>query len=146
MTDLATRAQTLREALALYNYQYYVLDAPTVPDAQYDSLFHELQQLEGAHPELVMPDSPTLRVGAAPRDGFREVTHQVPMLSLNNGFSEADILNFDRRVREGLARDAVTYACEPKFDGLAVSLLYRDGVLVEGSTRGDGETGEEVTA
>ncbi len=146
MADLAARALTLREALALYNYQYYVLDAPTVPDAQYDSLFHELQQLEEAHPELVMPDSPTLRVGATPRDGFREVTHQVPMLSLNNGFSEADILNFDRRVREGLARDAVAYACEPKFDGLAVSLLYRDGILVEGSTRGDGETGEEVTA
>ncbi len=146
MADLAARARTLREALALYNFQYYVLDAPTVPDAQYDALFHELQQLEQAHPELATPDSPTLRVGAAPRVGFREVRHQVPMLSLNNGFSEADIVNFDRRVREGLAREVVSYACEPKFDGLAVSLFYRDGVLVEGSTRGDGETGEEVTA
>jgi len=146
MSDPAARARALREALARYNYQYYVLDAPTIPDAQYDTLFHELQQLEAAHPELRTPDSPTLRVGAPPRDGFREVTHRVPMLSLNNGFSEADIHNFDRRVREGLALAVVDYACEPKFDGLAVSLLYRDGVLVEGSTRGDGETGEEVTA
>ncbi len=146
MPDLAARAQALREALALYNYQYYVLDAPTIPDAQYDSLFRELQQLEASHPDLMTPDSPTLRVGAAPRDGFREVAHGVPMLSLNNGFSEADVLNFDRRVREGLGQDEVDYACEPKFDGLAVSLLYREGLLVEGSTRGDGETGEDVTA
>ncbi len=146
MSDFAARAQALREALALYNYQYYVLDAPTIPDAQYDTLFRELQRLEAAHPELMTPDSPTLRVGAPPRDGFQEVTHRVPMLSLNNGFSEADIHNFDRRVREGLGLAVVDYACEPKFDGLAVSLLYRDGVLVEGSTRGDGETGEEVTA
>ena len=146
MSDLATRARMLREALARYNHQYYVLDAPTVPDAQYDALFCELQQLEAAHPELLTPDSPTLRVGAAPRDGFQEVTHRVPMLSLNNGFSEADIHNFDRRVREGLGLVEVDYACEPKFDGLAVSLLYRNGVLVEGSTRGDGETGEDVTA
>ena len=146
MSGLAVRARALREALARYNYQYYVLDAPTIPDAQYDALFRELQQLEAAHPELMTPDSPTLRVGSAPRDGFREVIHRVPMLSLNNGFSEADIRNFDRRVREGLGLDVVDYACEPKFDGLAVSLVYRDGVLVEGSTRGDGETGEEVTA
>ena len=146
MSDLAARARMLREALARYNHQYYVLDAPTVPDAQYDALFCELQQLEAAHPELLTPDSPTLRVGAAPRDGFQEVTHRVPMLSLNNGFSEADIHNFDRRVREGLGLVEVEYACEPKFDGLAVSLLYRNGVLVEGSTRGDGETGEDVTA
>jgi len=146
MSDPAARARALREALARYNHQYYVLDAPTIPDAQYDTLFRELQQLEAAHPGLRTPDSPTLRVGAPPRDGFREVTHRVPMLSLNNGFSEADIHNFDRRVREGLALPVVDYACEPKFDGLAVSLLYHDGVLVEGSTRGDGETGEDVTA
>jgi DNA ligase (NAD+) len=146
MSALAARARALREALARYNDQYYVLDAPTIPDAQYDALFRELQHLEAAHPELMTPDSPTLRVGAAPRDGFQEVTHRVPMLSLNNGFSEADIQNFDRRVREGLGLAEVDYACEPKFDGLAVSLLYRDGILVEGSTRGDGETGEDVTA
>ncbi len=146
MSDPAARARALREALARYNYQYYVLDAPTIPDAQYDTLFHELQQLESAHPALRTPDSPTLRVGAPARDGFRQVPHRVPMLSLNNGFSEADIHHFDRRVREGLGLAVVDYACEPKFDGLAVSLLYRDGVLVEGSTRGDGETGEEVTA
>ena len=146
MSDLAARARALREALARYNYQYYVLDAPTIPDAQYDALFRELQQLEIAHPRLLTPDSPTLRVGAPPREGFQEVMHRVPMLSLNNGFSEADIHNFDRRAREGLGLEVVDYACEPKFDGLAVSLLYREGILVEGSTRGDGETGEEVTS
>ena len=140
------RARELREALDLFNYQYYVLDAPTVPDAQYDRFFRELQALEEAHPELRTPDSPTQRVGSAPREGFREIRHKVPMLSLNNGFSEEDVLHFDRRVREILQREQVAYACEPKFDGLAVSLLYRDGRLDEGSTRGDGETGEDVTA
>ena len=142
----AERAQGLRAAIDLYNYQYYVLDAPTVPDAEYDRLFQELQELEAAHPELRTSESPTQRVGSTPREGFKEVRHPVPMLSLNNGFSEEDVLHFDRRVREALDRETVDYACEPKFDGLAVSLLYRHGRLVEGSTRGDGETGEDVTA
>ncbi|MDE1942264.1 MAG: NAD-dependent DNA ligase LigA [Betaproteobacteria bacterium] len=145
-TDPVARARELREALDLYNYQYYVLDAPTVPDAEYDFLFRELQELEAAHPSLRTPESPTQRVGSSPREGFQEIRHRVPMLSLNNGFSEEDVLNFDRRVREILDCEVVDYACEPKFDGLAVSLLYRNGRLVEGSTRGDGEAGEDVTA
>ncbi|MDE2344337.1 MAG: NAD-dependent DNA ligase LigA [Betaproteobacteria bacterium] len=145
-TDPAARARELREALDLYNYQYYVLDAPTIPDAEYDRLFRELQGLETTHPSLRTPESPTQRVGSSPREGFQEIRHRVPMLSLNNGFTEEDVLHFDRRVREILDCEAVDYACEPKFDGLAVSLLYRNGRLVEGSTRGDGETGEDVTA
>jgi len=146
VTDLSARARTLREVLALHNYRYHVLDDPTIPDAQYDALYQELQQLETLHPELLTADSPTQRVGAHARPGFTQVTHRVPMLSLNNGFLNSDIEAFDRRAREALGVDCVEYACEPKFDGLAVSLMYEKGLLVQGSTRGDGETGEEVTA
>jgi len=146
VTDLSARARTLREVLALHNYRYHVLDDPTIPDAQYDALYQELQQLETQHPELLTADSPTQRVGAHARPGFTQVTHRVPMLSLNNGFLNSDIEAFDRRARESLGVDCVEYACEPKFDGLAVSLTYEKGLLVQGSTRGDGETGEEVTA
>jgi DNA ligase (NAD+) len=146
VTDLSARARTLRETLALHNYQYHVLDEPTISDAQYDALFRELQQLETQYPELLTPDSPTQRVGAHARLGFTQVTHRVPMLSLNNGFLSSDIEAFDRRAREALGVSTVEYACEPKFDGLAVSLMYEKGLLVQGSTRGDGETGEEVTA
>lgn len=146
MVDLSARARTLRETLALHNYQYHVLDDPTLSDAQYDALYQELQQLEAQHPELLTTDSPTQRVGAHARPGFTQVTHRVPMLSLNNGFLNSDIEAFDRRIREALGVDSVEYACEPKFDGLAVSLMYEKGLLVQGSTRGDGETGEEVTA
>ena len=125
-----------------------MLHNPTLPDAVYDQLFAELQQLEAAHPELRAPDSPTLRVGAAPLPQFDQVTHTVPMLSLNNGFSEDDIVNFDRRVREGLGLDAgeVSYAAEVKFDGLAINLRYENGLFVQAATRGDGATGEDVTA
>ncbi len=140
------RARKLREQIAFYDHQYYVLDSPTVPDSEYDALFKELQDIEASHPEWVTTDSPTQRVGGHPRTGFNEVRHHVPMLSLANGFGEEDIRNFDRRVREDLGMSEVEYACEPKFDGLAVSLVYEGGVLVEGSTRGDGTTGEEVTA
>ena len=146
MTDLSARARTLREVLALHNYRYHVLDDPTIPDAQYDALYQELQQLETLHPELLTADSPTQRVGAHARPGFTQVTHRIPMLSLNNGFLNSEIEAFDRRARESLGVDCVEYACEPKFDGLAVSLMYEKGLLVQGSTRGDGETGEEVTA
>ena len=146
MTDLSARARTLREVLALHNYRYHVLDDPTIPDAQYDALYQELQQLETLHPELLTADSPTQRVGAHARPGFTQVTHRIPMLSLNNGFLNSEIEAFDRRARESLGVDCVEYACEPKFDGLAVSLTYEKGLLVQGSTRGDGETGEEVTA
>ena len=124
-----------------------MLDNPSIPDAEYDQLFSELQQLEAAHPQLVTPDSPTQRVGGAPLPEFAQVRHDVPMLSINNGFSEEDIRAFDRRVREGLASlHDVDYACELKFDGLAINLRYVDGLLVQAATRGDGSTGEDVTA
>jgi DNA ligase (NAD+) len=126
-------------------YAYHVLDAPTIPDAEYDRMFRELQELEAAHPDALTQDSPTFRVGAAPIPEFKQVTHTVPMLSLNNGFSPEDVENFDRRVREGLGAVQVDYAGELKFDGLAISLRYEDGVFVQAATRGDGATGEDVT-
>lgn len=145
--DGPSRAAWLRGELNRHAHAYYVLDDPTIPDAEYDALFAELQQLEAEHPELSSPDSPTQRVGGAPLPEFRQVQHDVPMLSINNGFSEEDIENFDRRVREGLGGDGpVTYACELKFDGLAINLRYEHGVLVQAATRGDGTTGEDVTA
>jgi len=135
----------LREQIRLHNYRYYVLDAPTVPDSEYDRLVRELESIEQAHPDLVTPDSPTQRVGAEPLQGFAPVRHEVPMLSLANAFSDEEVEEFDRRVRERLETDEIDYVAEPKMDGLAVSLVYEDGVLVRGSTRGDGETGEDVT-
>lgn len=128
------------------SYNYHVLDAPTIPDAEYDKLYHELLALETAHPDQVDPDSPTRRVGDAPIPEFKQVTHAVPMLSLNNGFTDEDIDNFDRRVREGLETRQVAYNAELKFDGLAISLRYENGRLVQAATRGDGYTGEDVTA
>ena len=123
-----------------------MLDAPAISDAEYDRLFRELQTLEGAHPELASSDSPTQRVGAPPAAAFGPVTHRVPMLSLNNAFDEREVEAFDRRIREGARRRDGRVRCEPKFDGLAISLTYDDGVLVRGATRGDGYTGEDVTA
>lgn len=144
---LKARAAYLRETLTRLNLEYHVWDQPTVSDAEYDVLFHELLALEQEHPELKTPDSPTRRVGAPPREGFQQVTHRVPMLSLNNGFSREDVAAFHRRLTEGMTNpEACEYCCEPKLDGLAVSLTYRAGVLVEGATRGDGERGEQVTA
>ncbi|MEW5893496.1 MAG: NAD-dependent DNA ligase LigA [Pseudomonadota bacterium] len=140
------RIAELRRLIEHHNYQYYVLDAPEIPDAEFDRLMRELQALEAAHPELVTPDSPTQRVGAAPLKAFAEVRHQVPMLSLNNAFSEADVIGFDRRAREGLGHDGeLEYAAEPKFDGLAITLHYQNGHFVQGATRGDGYTGEDVS-
>ncbi|MFK3737143.1 NAD-dependent DNA ligase LigA [Massilia sp. TN1-12] len=141
------RMAWLVEELNRHIYNYHVLDAPTIPDAEYDKLFRELQALEEQYPQAVSVDSPTSRVGAAPIPEFKQVTHAVPMLSLNNGFSDEDIDNFDRRVRDGLDTPrAVDYAAELKFDGLAMSLRYEDGVFVQAATRGDGYTGEDVTA
>ncbi len=140
------RAARLREELERHNNAYYVLDAPTIPDAEYDRLFRELQQLEADHPELVTPDSPTQRVGAAPATAFGEVEHRVPMLSLANAFGDEEAAAFDRRCREGLGRDQIEYAVEPKFDGLAISLTYEDGRFMLGATRGDGYKGEDVTS
>ncbi|MYN41195.1 NAD-dependent DNA ligase LigA [Duganella sp. FT109W] len=145
--DFKTRIEQLSAELNRHLHAYHVEDAPTIPDAEYDKLFIALQKLEEEHPELALPDSPTKRVGAAPLPQFEQVTHTVPMLSLNNGFSDEDIENFDRRVREGLDTAAlVEYAAEVKYDGLAINLRYIDGLLVQAATRGDGYTGEDVTA
>ena len=140
------RIQTLRTEIEQHNYRYYLLDNPTIPDAEYDKLLRELQALEAAYPQLITPDSPTQRVGATPLAEFAQVTHGVAMLSLNNAFSEEEVSAFDRRVREGLALENVEYALEPKFDGLAISLTYENGLFIRGATRGDGYTGEDVTA
>jgi DNA ligase (NAD+) len=144
--EAVAEAKRLREEIERANYNYYVLNRPTIPDAEYDRLFRRLQELEARYPELATPDSPTQRVGAAPVEEFPEVRHAVPMLSLNNAFGDEEVKAFDRRVREGLGVERVEYEVEPKFDGLAVSLTYRDGVFVQGATRGDGYTGEDVTA
>ena len=145
-----TRAAELRAALEDANHRYYVLDAPTIDDAQYDALLRELEELEAAHPELRTADSPTQRVGATPSAGFAEVRHAVPMLSLGNAFGADELREFDARVRRGLgltdADPGVRYVCELKIDGLAVSLRYEGRTFVRGATRGDGYTGEDVTA
>ena len=128
-TTLSKRVDKLRAEINRHNYLYYVLDAPEIPDAEYDRLLRELEELERAHPELVVPDSPTQRVGAAPLKAFGGVRHDIPMLSLSNAFSEEEVADFDRRAREKLGIDVIEYVAEPKLDGLAVSLLYEDGVL-----------------
>ena len=139
------QAQKLRETIERHNYHYYVLDEPIVRDAEFDQLFLELQRLEQHYPELITPESPTQRVGGAPLKEFSQVTHRTPMLSLSNAFEEAEVISFDRRVCQGLEVGGIEYAVEPKFDGLAVSLCYENGLLVTGATRGDGFTGEDVT-
>ncbi|MBI3562262.1 MAG: NAD-dependent DNA ligase LigA [Gammaproteobacteria bacterium] len=143
--DIASKLQQLRDTISLHNYRYYVLDAPEIPDAEYDRLLRELQTLESAYPELITPDSPSQRVGAAPLKEFAEVTHAVPMLSLNNAFNDQEVEDFDRRVRERSGVSEVVYTAEPKLDGLAISLVYENAVLVRGATRGDGYSGEDVT-
>lgn len=149
-SDPAARADELRAILNEANHRYHVLDAPTMPDREYDLLFRELTELEAAHPELVTPDSPTQRVGAPLEGGFRSVRHETPMLSLGNVFSHDELREFDARVRRGLGLGAddpaVRYVCELKIDGLAISLLYEGRRFVRGATRGDGTTGEDVTA
>ncbi|MEW6446800.1 MAG: NAD-dependent DNA ligase LigA [Bacillota bacterium] len=139
------RMEELRREIEYHNYRYYVLDAPVISDAEFDRLVAELSSLEEAYPELVTPNSPTQRVGGAPREGFATVRHIVPLLSLANAFSPEELRDFDRRVRSALLGEAVSYVVEPKIDGLAVSLTYRNGEFVQGATRGDGETGEEIT-
>jgi len=145
--SLPELAQRLRRELTQHGYRYYTLDAPTIPDAEYDKLFQQLQTLEQQHPELKTPDSPTLRVGSTILPEFSQVQHAVAMLSLNNGFEDEDVFAFDRRVREGLAisDQDIEYAIDLKFDGLAINLRYVDGVFTQAATRGDGYTGEDVT-
>jgi DNA ligase (NAD+) len=137
--------EQLREKLRHHEYRYYVLDDPEISDAAYDKLMGRLKALEAAHPELVTPDSPTVRVGGTPREGFQTVRHARAMLSLDNAFSYDTLRDFDRRVREGSGKEKIEYIAEHKFDGLSISLQYASGKLVRGVTRGDGTTGEEVT-
>lgn len=142
------RVEALRAEIERHNHAYYVLDRPTIPDAEYDKLFRELQTLEAEYPQLLTADSPTQRVGGTPLPAFGQVQHRLPMLSLNNAFSAEEAAAFDRRCREGLGveiNEEIEYAVEPKFDGLAISLRYLDGIFIQGATRGDGFTGEDVT-
>jgi DNA ligase (NAD+) len=146
--DHKKRAAELRKLIAHHNYRYHVLDSPEISDAEYDQLFDELVKLEKEHPELQTPDSPTQRVGAPPLDKFPPKKHSLPMLSLNKAMTREDFLDFDRRMHELIAGEGgdIEYAVEPKYDGLAVELIYKEGIFTSGSTRGDGFTGEEVTA
>ncbi|HEV8655552.1 MAG TPA: NAD-dependent DNA ligase LigA [Candidatus Limnocylindria bacterium] len=140
------RAAELRERIEKANYEYHVLDTPTLADEAYDALMRELQEIEAKNPELVTPESPTQRVGAPASNRFAPVEHARPMLSLSNAFDEAELRAFDQRVRKGLGRDDVGYVCELKIDGLAINVTYQDGKFVQGATRGDGSVGEDVTA
>ncbi|MHB1950635.1 MAG: NAD-dependent DNA ligase LigA [Acidiferrobacteraceae bacterium] len=144
--DAGKRITELRQLIATHNHRYYVLDDPEISDEEYDRLFRELQELERSHPEFAAPDSPTARVGGAPAQAFAPVPHTVPMLSLNNAFDDAEIFEFDRRMRERLGLESLDYCAEPKLDGLAVSVRYVEGRLTQAATRGDGTTGEDVTA
>lgn len=140
------RLEALKTQLNYHGHRYYVLDDPEVPDAEYDRLFQQLNALEETYPDLVTSDSPTQRVGGAPIDEFSSVKHEMPMLSLGNAFSADELRAFDERIKDRLkSEDSVEYACEPKYDGIAVSLLYKNGVLERGATRGDGQTGEDIT-
>lgn len=143
MSDLSKRVKVLHELLHQYNYEYHVKDNPSVPDSEYDKLLHELIDIETQHPELKTADSPTVRVGGEAQSSFEKVRHETPMLSLSNAFNEDDLRRFDQRVREAVGE--VSYMCELKIDGLAVSLKYENGRLVQGLTRGDGTTGEDIT-
>jgi DNA ligase (NAD+) len=146
--SLQQQIDTLRQDLRRYEYEYHVLDNPSIPDAEYDRLFHQLKALEAEHPELIIADSPTQRVGAKPLSGFAQIRHEIPMLSLDNAFSDEEFYAFVKRIEDRLIRlpEPLTFCCEPKLDGLAVSILYVNGVLTQAATRGDGATGEDITA
>ena len=137
MSNPAQRIATLRDELHAHAYRYYVLDTPSIPDADYDRLYRELEALEAAHPELITSDSPTQRVGAPPDTAFAPIQHRLPMLSLANAFNEQEVRDFDRRARERTDVASLRYVVEPKMDGLAVSLTYEHGRLVQAATRGD---------
>ena len=148
MTNIQTQINNLRKTLRQYEYEYHVLDTPTVPDSEYDRLFHQLKALELEHPEFLTSDSPTQRVGAKPLSGFSQIRHEIPMLSLDNAFSDEEFNAFVKRIEDRLIilPKPLTFCCEPKLDGLAVSILYVNGVLTQAATRGDGTTGEDITA
>lgn len=140
------QVEKLRQQINEHNYRYYVLDDPSIPDAEFDQLFEKLKALEKQHPEFITPDSPTQRVGAKPLKTFAEIHHEIPMLSLENAFTDEDTIAFDQRIRDRLHVDhEIEYVCEPKLDGLAVTIYYEKGVLTRAATRGDGETGEDIT-
>ncbi|MEG9498574.1 NAD-dependent DNA ligase LigA [Mannheimia indoligenes] len=145
---LVEQIEQLRQTLRKYEYEYHVLDNPSVPDAEYDRLMNELKNIEWQHPELITADSPTQRVGAKPLSGFAQVTHEIPMLSLDNAFGDDDLDGFLRRMESYIVNNPneLAFCCEPKLDGLAVSILYENGLLTRAATRGDGTTGEEITA
>ena len=148
MTNIQTQIDNLRKTLRQYEYEYHVLDNPTVPDSEYDRLFHQLKVLELEHPEFLTSDSPTQRVGAKPLSGFSQIRHEIPMLSLDNAFSDEEFNAFVKRIEDRLIvlPKPLTFCCEPKLDGLAVSILYVNGILTQAATRGDGTTGEDITA
>lgn len=142
----ADEVSRLRNEINHHNYLYHSLDSPEITDGEFDRIFHELKKLESEHPELVTEESPTQRIGSVPLSAFTQVEHEMLMLSLDNAFGQEDMRDFDRRVQSRLeTSDLVCYACEPKIDGVAVSLLYENGKLVRGATRGDGATGEDIT-
>jgi DNA ligase (NAD+) len=145
-SEVAKEIQHLREEIRHHDYLYHVADDPEISDAAYDRLMKRLKQLEAENPKLVTPDSPTQRLGGVPREGFQTVQHRTPMVSLDNAFSMEDLANFDRRMRQATGREKIEYTTEHKFDGLSMSLMYEKGSLVRGVTRGDGRTGEDVTA
>ena len=142
----AARTEQLRRELAYHNHRYYVLDSPEISDAQYDRLMRELQELEAKNPELVTTDSPTQRVGGAPAEKFEKVVHRVPMLSLANVFQDEELSDFDERIRRQVGHPSIAYVCEPKLDGLAITLRFEQGRFLQGATRGDGTVGEDVTS
>src|SRR5271165_320791 len=143
--DIEKNIEALREKIRHHEYLYYVLDQPEISDAEFDKLMRQLKDLEAEHPELITADSPTQRVGGKPREGFVKVPHSSPMLSLDNTYSEDELRDWERRVHELTGRKDVDYVCELKLDGMSLALIYEDGQLARGITRGDGATGEDVT-
>src|SRR5271156_5161960 len=144
-TGVGRKVEALREKIRHHEYLYYVLDQPEIGDTEFDNLMRELKDLEAEHPKLLTADSPTQRVGGKPREGFGKVPHSSPMLSLNNTYNEEDLRNWERRVHELSGRKDVDYVCELKLDGMSLAVIYEDGKLVRGVTRGDGSVGEDVT-
>src|SRR5689334_4459594 len=144
-SSVEKKIETLREQLRHHEYRYYVLDDPEISDAEFDRLMNELKKLEAGHPELITPDSPTQRVGGKPREGFVKVQHSSPMLSLDNAYAEDELRNWERRVHELSGRKDIDYVCELKLDGMSLAVIYENGHLSRGITRGDGTTGEDVT-
>jgi len=146
MMDTLRQIQLLRTEINQHNISYYVYDDPIISDSEYDRLMRELEQIEKDHPDLITPDSPTQRIGAAPLTKFQTITHRIPMLSLANAMNEDELIDFDTQVKKGLGLETdIEYAAEPKLDGLAVELVYEKGEFTHGSTRGDGTTGEDFT-